>query len=377
MRQERKIAAALATFLLASPVAAGAAEAAEEDEIDLGGAVRLNYAWRDYDTQNKDRLGDFELELFRVNARGTVGDVMLNAEWRQYNGFQAIHHAWVGYEFNDDLQLELGITQVPFGILPYASHSFWFGGTYYMGFEDDYDTGVKVVQQAGDWTFHYGFFKNPEYADDSRAERYSFDLVTGGDQHNAETNQLNFRAARLLPHGDDSGTELGLSLQAGQIYNRATEDDGDRWAVAAHLNGNYGPWKLQLQGLRYEFDPKNPDGVSPDFVQYGAFEFPFLVAAKGNVLSANVARSFDVSWGPVTGMTCYNDFTYIDPDVDNSAESIQNVTGCSVSAGGAFAYFDWIAGRNMWFAGGDGIGLDGASAGKWRSRLNINIGYYF
>ena len=373
MRHGRTLAAALAAVLLTPPVTAGAAE----DNIELGGAVRLNYAWRDYDEQNKDRLGDFELELIRINARGTVGDVMLNAEWRQYNNFQAIHHAWVGYRFNEGLHMELGITQVPFGILPFASHSFWFGGTYYMGLEDDYDTGVKVVQEAGDWTFHYGFFKNPEYADDSRTERYSFDLVTGGEQQNAETNQFNFRAARLLRHDEDSSTELGLSLQGGQIYNETTTRDGDRWAVAAHMNGNYGPWNLHLQGIRYEYNPRNPDGVSRDFVQLGAFEFPFLAAAKGNILSANLARAFDVAWGPVTGLNCYNNFTYIDPDVDNSAESIQNVTGCSVSAGGVFAYFDWIAGRNMWFSGGDGIGLDGASAGRWRSRLNINIGYYF
>jgi hypothetical protein len=256
MRHGRYFVAALAAFLLMPPAAAGA----EEDGVELGGAVRLNYAWRDYDDQNKDRLGDFELELFRVNVRGTVSDIMLNAEWRQYNGFQAIHHAWLGYEFSDDLHVELGITQVPFGILPFASHSFWFGGTYYMGFEDDYDAGVKLVQQAGDWTFHYAFFKNPEYADDSRTERYSFDLVTGGDQQNSETNQLNFRAARLLQHQDEYSTELGLSLQGGQIYNRATERDGDRWAVAAHVNGKYGPYNLHLQGIRYEFNPRNPRG---------------------------------------------------------------------------------------------------------------------
>jgi len=374
MNYGRILSAAVAASFLAAPAAA---IAEEEDGIEFGGAVRLNYAWRDYDDQNKDRLGDFEMELFRINVRGTVGEVMLNAEWRQYNDFQAIHHAWFGYRFDDDRHVELGITQVPFGILPYASHSFWFGGTYYMGLEDDYDTGVKFVQEAGDWTFHYAFFKNPEYADDSRADRYSFDLVTGGEQQNTETNQLNFRGTRLLRHSENSSTELGLSLQAGQIYNEITEDDGDRWAVAAHLNGNYGKWNLQLQGIAYEYNPENPDGVSDDFVQFGAFGFPFLMAAEGTVWSANVARSFSVEWGPVTGVTCYNNFTYIDADVDNSAESVQNVTGCAVSAGGLYTYFDWIAGKNMWFAGGDGIGLNGASAGKWRSRLNINLGYYF
>lgn len=373
-QSRRRLGAVPAACLLSlAAVDAGAAD----EEIDLGGAVRLNYAWRDYDARSKDRLGDFELELVRVNARGTIRGVMLDAEWRRYNDFQAIHHAWVGYRFSDGVHAELGITQVPFGILPYASHSYWFGGTHYMGFEDDYDTGVKVVQQSGDWSLHYAFFKNPEYADDGRTGRYSFDLVTGGEQQNGEVNQLNFRAARLLRHAADSRSELGISLQAGQLYNRATERDGDRWAVAAHLDGHYGPWNLQLQGMKYEFNPRNPNGVSHDFVQLGAFNFPFLVAARGNIWSVNAARAFTVAWGPIDGLTCYNNLTLIDPGVTESAESIQNVTGCSISAGALFTYVDWIAGRNMWFAGGDGIGLDGGTAGKWRSRLNINLGFYF
>ena len=363
----------IAASLLALP----SISSADDDGVTFGGAVRLNYAWRDYDRQNKDRLGDFELELIRLNMRGTLGEVMLDAEWRRYNDFQAIHHAWVGYRFTDTLHAELGITQVPFGILPYASHSFWFGGTYYMGFEDDYDTGIKLVHALSDWTFHYAFFKNPEYADDSRAGRYSFDLVTSDDQQNSETNQVNVRAARVFRQADDQSTELGVSLQGGRIYNRLTERNGHRWAVAAHLNAERGPWNLQLQGITYSYSPKNPEGVSRDFLQFGAFNSPFLIAARGQVWSANLARAFDIAWGPVTGGTCYNNFTYINPRVDNSANSIQNITGCAISAGGLHSYIDWIAGRNMWFAGGDGIGLAEGSSGRWRSRLNINVGYYF
>jgi len=374
MKYGRPLIAAMAAGLLALPATVNAQE--EVEGINFGGAVRLNYAWRDYDTQNKDRGGDFEMELFRINVNGTIGDVMLDAEWRRYNGFQAIHHAWLGYQFDEDMHVEVGITQVPFGILPFASHSFWFSGAYYLGFEDDYDTGIKLVQKAGDWNFQYAFFKNPEYSNDSRADRYSFDLVTGGDQQNSETNQLNFRATRTMSHSEDSSTEFGLSLEAGQMYNRATQDNGDRWAVGAHVNGNYGKWNVQLTGIGYEYNPDNPAGVSDDFVQYGSFAFPFLAAAKGSIWSANVARSFDVDWGPVTGMTCYNDFSYIDADVDNSAESVQNVTGCMLVAGALYTYVDWIAGKNMWFAGGNGVGLE-SSAGEWNSRLNVNFGYYF
>ncbi len=350
----------------------------DPDGIDVGGAVRLNVWWRDYDDQIKDRFGDFELELFRVNFRGTVGNVILDAEWRRYNDFQAIHHAWVGYDFSEDMQMQLGITQVPFGILPYASHSFWFTGNYYLGYEDDYDTGVKFVHTpSDDWTFHYAFFKNPEYANDARADRYSFDLVTGGDQGNTETNQFNFRAERHLVLNDDSNIDLGLSLQAGQMYNRITESNGDRWALAGHMDGYFGDWNLRLQAMRYEYSPNNPEGVSDDFVQKGGFGFPFLMAAKGNVYTYSVSRSFNVDWGPISWVNCYNEGTYVDPDVDNSSNSVQSVTGCSVAAGGLFTYFDWITGRNMWFAGGDGIGRNAGTAGRWDSRFNVNIGYYF
>ncbi len=348
------------------------------DGINVGGAVRLNYGWQDYSPQNKDRLGDFELELFRINFSGSIGNVILDAEWRRYNDFQAIHHAWVGYDFSDELQMQLGISRVPFGILPYTSHSFWFTGAYYMGYEDDYDTGIQFIHRPNDdWTFHYAFFKNPEYANDSRADRYSFDLVTEGDQANTETNQFNFRLERHLELAGDSRVDLGMSLQAGQIYNRITERNGQRWAAAAHMDYYNGPWNLRLQAMRYEYDPENPEGVSTDFVQKAGFGFPFLMASEANVYSYSLSRAFDVDWGPISNIRCYNEGTWLDPRVSNSAESIQSVTGCSVAAGGVFTYFDWIAGKNMWFAGGDGIGLDGDSAGRWRSRLNINIGYYF
>ncbi|MFU8878261.1 MAG: hypothetical protein ACNA7E_08980 [Wenzhouxiangellaceae bacterium] len=346
--------------------------------IKLGGAVRLNYAWRDFDEDSKDRVGDFELELFRINADGEIGNVQLSAEWRRYNDFQAIHHAWVGYRFSERLQTRIGISKVPFGILPFASHSFWFGGTYYLGFEDDYDTGIQFIHKPShDWTFHYAFFKNPEYANDSRLARYSFDLVTQGDQQNSEINQLNLRAERHLTFADLGTLDLGVSLQGGQIFNSITRKKGERYAVAGHANASLGRWHVQLQGLRYEFKPENPPGVADNFMQMGAFEFPFLVASKANVYTVNVARSFSASIGPISGGTCYNDFTFIDPKVRDSADSIQNVTGCSLVAGGVFAYFDWITGKNMWFAGGDGIGRDAATAGKWRSRLNVNIGFYF
>lgn len=31
----------------------------------------------------------------------------------------------------------------------------------------------------------------------------------------------------------------------------------------------------------------------------------------------------------------------------------------------------------MWFAGGDGIGINEGGPSQWHSRLNVNVGFYF
>lgn len=342
--------------------------------VEFGGAVRLNYRWRDFDSQLKDRYGELDFELFRVNMDGRVGDVGLSAEYRWYPDFDAVHHGYFSYAPEGLGEFQLGVTQVPFGLLPYASHSYWFGATYYMGFEDDYDGGLKWVYANGPWDAQLAFYKNPEYTDDSRYGRYSFDVATGGEQFNEESNQINARLAYEFRHREDWSTTLGASLQVGQLYNQATRKDGDRYAFAAHANGRYGPWNLQLQFIDYEFAPENPPGVADDFVQIAGFDVPFLMAADGRVYTLNLARDIDFHWGPVDGLTCYNDYSHVAVDGPGRRDSIQNVTGCLVVAGGLYTYVDWIAGKNMWFAGGPGIGLDDD---QWRSRLNINLGFYF
>ncbi|MBS3743128.1 MAG: hypothetical protein KGY48_02125 [Wenzhouxiangellaceae bacterium] len=237
------------------------------------------------------------------------------------------------------LAASIGIMQVGFGILPFASHGSWSGGMHHPGLEGDYDTGVRSIHEPGDdRTFHYAFYNNPEYANDNRSGRYSFDLVTEGDQQNSETNQDNLRAERHLSVGDLGTLGGSVSLQRDQMFGSIKRKRSERYAVAGRANANFSPWNLRLQGMRYEFDPENSAAVEADFVPTGGFDFPSL-SARANVCTANGARTFGASPGPITGGTCYNDFTFIDPKVENSADSLQNVTGCSIVTGGVFACF--------------------------------------
>jgi len=78
-------------------------------EINVGGAVRFQYVLEDYNQASKDNNGTFEMDTVRLNFDGTVGDVILSAEWRWYQYMNVIHHAWAGYDFTDSLQGQVGV----------------------------------------------------------------------------------------------------------------------------------------------------------------------------------------------------------------------------------------------------------------------------
>ena len=189
-------------------------------KIDIGGALRLNYSYRNYDQQNMDRLGDFEFELFRLNADIDYKDIFFSVEYRWYGNFNAIHHGYFGYHLTDRSSIQIGVHQVPFGILPYASNSFWFNATYYLGFEDDYDAGIKFIYDHESWNIQAAFYKNPEYIDSERYGRYSFDLVTDDIQTNQEINQFNLRSVYKWTINENLLMKLGASIEVGKIYNK-------------------------------------------------------------------------------------------------------------------------------------------------------------
>ncbi|EKE76768.1 porin [Gallaecimonas xiamenensis] len=340
-------------------------------DVKLGGAFRVSYAWKDYDQNNKDKNGEWDIELFRLDVNGDEGNWFYSAQYRWYQDFEAIHHAYVGYRFDEDRNIRAGVTLVPFGLLPVSSHSFWFGGTYYLGLEDDYDTGIVYEQKSGDWLLHAGYFHNAEYDNGDRYDRYSFDLAAVDGERADENGQLNLRAERSLDALDGT-LKLGASAQYGRLYRYYSKTHDNRWAAALHADWTHpSGWQLQLQEVHYRFD------TGTDTVSLSAFQFPFEVASEADVVSFNVAKTFTVKNDFVDSITCYNDHTQTLASGNGVDNSIQNVTGCMLAKGGLYTYVDWIAGKNMWFAGGDGVGLASPLNDGWHSRLNINIGYYF
>lgn len=347
------------------------ARAASEDRnaaphFDLGGAVRFNYGWLDYGPTSR-----LQLELLRADLDAGSGPFSFSAQYRWYDGFDAIHHAYAGWKFTDATQLKAGIQQVPFGLLPTVSQSFWFGSGYYLGIEDDYDPGVVVLHQAGKTTWHLGWFSGDEYGTGARYDRYSFDVAQTDALPYRERQRFNVRVEQTR---DWAGGELlvGASAFAGKVQNTRTRRHHDHQAAAVHAQWKRDGWTTQLQWARYRYN------VPGERIALSAFQAPFEIAAEADVPSANVAYSFGPR-GWLDDLTCYSNLSMTRPVGHSSGvrDSWQNVTGCSLQKGVMLTYVDWIAGRNMWFAGGDGIGINNGGPSRWHSRLNLNIGFYF
>lgn len=359
--------------------------------IDIGGALRVNYTYKDWGQSNKDKGGDFAFDTFRLNVKGEIGKMLLSAEYRFYPeyGFNTIHHGWIGYNFNKNWQGQIGVSQVPFGIQPYASHNFWFSGAYYVGLEDDYDMGIKTLYHNGPLSLTFAFYKNAELGDSTNAGRYSVDVLRDVNKNdtaykknygaNEETNQGNIRMAYKFTHSDTCSTEVGLSGEYGGIYNNTTNDIGDHWAGAVHLVGNYGRWNIQIEGIQYEYKPKNPAGADDSVMNVGAYSYMWGIPAKARLATFNIAYGLPVDIGPINKFTFYSDNTAIEPDKDSWDTTWQNVVGCMISAGPLYTYIDVISAENMPFMGGSMVNnLDRLQASNNRNtRVNINFGYYF
>lgn len=363
-------------------IAASTYEEKKSNEIQVGGAVRFQYKYEDHSRPNKRQDGVFEMDTIRLNLDGSIGDVLLSAEYRHYDYMNVVHHAWVGYDFTDSLQGQAGVNRVPFGVSPYNSHSFFFSSNYYVGLEDDHDFGLKLIYNEGPLNLQGAFYFNDEHGagGPGGAESYSFNIVGArapGEGTYADpvrgafdNNLFNTRAAYTFGYDTDYSTEVGISGQYGGVVDGSGRSIGDQQAVAAHLVGNYGPWNLQLQATRYEYDMD--DGT--DRMAMAAYAYYDTIASEATTYTGNVAYSLPVHWGPVSNLTFYNDHSIITDKSANLADTWMNVTGVAVTAGGLYTYIDLILAENQPFIGGT---MDSTTKPGTNTRFNINFGYYF
>ena len=114
----------IAVLLFTSQLASLAEDAEDKKSpIKVGGAMRVNYAYGSYGTEENphrrgEKIGDVDLEIFRLNADIKHDDISGRLEYRWYDGYSMIHTAWLGYNLGDLGTVKAGIVRAPFG--PYC-----------------------------------------------------------------------------------------------------------------------------------------------------------------------------------------------------------------------------------------------------------------
>lgn len=381
----------------------------------IGGAMRVNYTFGDYvDGNGSDELGRssrseadrgaVSLDTFRFNLGYENGPWIGKAEYRFYPGYGENNHdsyhfphtGWIGYNFEDGGQIQVGLNRVPFGPTAYGvSQSWFFDQHYYVGLSDDMDLGVKYTKSFDGLTLDVAFYASDEGthngANFSRdSVRYSYDVVDETGDGYEERNQINLRAIYPIESGDIK-TDLGVSLQYGQLKSRGPQDDGDHFAGSLHAIINVAGFKLapQLTYYSYDVDEDQPLGTD-ELVQFGAWDFPTLVAAEAYIPAVSLSYTIktpQVDW--LSYVVPYIEYSSIVKEESDFNDSELYTIGAAWANGGWYIYTDLVYSNGNDFVGNES-GYGDSPAPGWASnrvganpeehgeyRFNINFGYYF
>ncbi len=386
----------------------------ELDYMEIGGALRYSFVYTHYEGETfplgTSYRNDFTWDTWRLNVNGRNNSVIFSFEYRFYPSFNShfIHHGWIGYDFSEQTQMQLGVSQVPFGLLPFASHSWWFNLPYYAGLEDDYDIGIRFYHELPKFNFHLAYYPLAEPRGTSdpafgayASARYSYDVIPVEFNQNIERNQLNGRAEYQM----NENLHLGISYQTSEIFNQTTSHTGSHRAIALHGKAVIDRWDFIAEYIYYNYNNVENDlGEELKVVQMGAYGFgDYQVAAEASIALAGVSYSIPLDWGPFDNISIYNDYSVmfkpgslqLGEKTYGFEKSQQNVLGALISAGNIYTYVDLASGYNHPWLTNDFGGTDLGPGNPenfasdlndenpvdddafWNTRLNVNIGYYF
>ena len=173
-------------------------EAPKKSPIKIGGAMRVNYAYGTYgDDENphprSEKIGDVDLEIFRLNADLDYHNIISRVEFRWYDGYTMMYTAWLGYKLGDSGTVKAGIVRPPFGPSAYGVSTSWlFDQHFYVGLADDPDLGILWTDTLDKLTLDVGYFlmsePQPIKYSSLVSSRYAYDVIRWEEKADANGN---------------------------------------------------------------------------------------------------------------------------------------------------------------------------------------------
>jgi len=364
---------------------------AVNDQLDIGGSIRVRF---DYDPD--EDLKKLSVDTLTADVNYTSDSWIGSAQYRVYGGsypydyvdsigdIAYIPWAWIGYKFTPEQQVQAGIHQVPFGLLPYFGNTYYEGLGNVIGLEEMYNLGVKYIRDTPEWNLQAAFYPDDggQGKGTSRGGKsYSINVALADDyvedgSSNDETDKFVLRLTRKLQLGNWT-SELGGSLMTSTLENKDTGRDGRRNAAALHYLGSNGPWGLQLQYAHQDLDPKNAG--TDKLVTFGSYDGTFNVAAKGDLWVGELAYDVPGTYGPISYTKLYGNYSYFDKSESDFKDSHRFILGSSFYFKELWVAAEWIFGKNDPYIGGSSYTQSAGAGGtdQWENQLYINIGYYF
>lgn len=268
--------------------------------LKIGGAIRANYIIGSYPSTSGPSRGsnggNFELDTFRLNADFNYDSFIGSAEYRWYNGYNFVHHVWVGYQFDETSRVEVGVTRNPFGPDAYGvSQSWFFDMHYYVGLADEMDLGIKYTREIGNLRLDIAYFPQSEWNGNGASvdsARYGYDAVRTSTGGYDEQHQANLRLIYSFEY-EEIETELGASAQFGLLKGNGVPD-GNHYAASLHMVNRYENWRLATQITRYGYALGGPN-----LVPMGAYDYAADVAAEAWVAAGSLSYQIDtpaITW---------------------------------------------------------------------------------
>lgn len=365
------------------------------DHLDIGGAVRFRY---DFDPDRD--VNQFGLDTIFATAKYTSDTWIGAAKYRFYGKSRPYQYtkkigdisfpeyAWVGYKFDENRQVQVGLNQVPFGLQTYFGSTFMETLGYPLGLEDLYELGTKYIQKFdGGWNVQAGYYLRPAWQGKgtSRGGVTYSNVPSAADgyvpegSNNQERNMVALRVAKSLDLGGWA-SEVGVSALTSTLQNTDTGDDGRRNAVAVHFSGTKDAVSVSLLAARQQMSPRN--AINDDVVTMGGYDSTYKIASRGTLYVADVGYSIGGTYldGLINNARVYSNYSAFVKSGTGYENTQRLILGNAFFVGNHLMIAtEWAFGKNDLYIGGSSF-TDSLAAGgtdHWENQLNINFGYYF